>query len=96
MAAYISIGNAVTYCVGLDSGRKVTGLLPAYCTLICSAVLNCAVQVALMVYCPEKFVANGQSVKSSVYDTIVRSWLWSSAIEICPLGYFSYIIKSNL
>ena len=39
---------------------------------------------------------NSQSIRSTVSDAIVRSWLWSIATESCQLGYFSSIASSSL
>ena len=35
--------------------------------------------------------SNGQAIGSTVFDAIVRSWLWSTAARSFPLGYFSSI-----
>ena len=45
--------------------------------------------------CHVKSGGNGQSFGSSVCDSIVRSWLWSTATLRSPLGYFSSITASS-
>ena len=33
------------------------------------------------------------SIGSTVYDAIVRSWLWSTATRSSPLGYLSRLLQ---
>ena len=40
---------------------------------------------------PCKGGVNDQSIGSIVSDSIVRSWLWSTATGSCQLGYFGSI-----
>ena len=56
--------------------------------------MYCAL-VALRGYCPVKGGGNGQSIGSTVSDSIVHSWLWSTATESCLLGYFGNITTSS-
>ena len=34
-----------------------------------------------------------RSIGYTVYDAIVRSWLWSTATRSSPLGYFSRLLQ---
>ena len=38
---------------------------------------------------------NGHSIRSTISDAIVRSWLWSTATRSCPLCYFSSITATS-
>ena len=53
-------------------------------------------------YCPTPLLGRGycqkgwgcdQSIRSTVSDAMVRSWLWSTATRSSPLGYFSKLLQ---
>ena len=81
-----AIKAVASYAKNARSSPGLTEAVPIY--------IYCGL-VALRGYCPVKGGGNGQLIKSTVSDAIVRSWLWSTATGSRPLGYLDNITISS-
>ena len=67
---------------------RLQGQLPHSCTDLCCARWAQGVL-------PMRVGVYGHSIRSTIFDSIVRSWLWSTVTWSYPLGYFSCITASS-
>ena len=74
---------------------RIRGPLAAASLVICGLHFHHALEAQFELPKLRRVGSNGQSIGSTVSDTIVRSWLWSTVTGSCPLGYFSSITASS-
>ena len=87
---YVVNGKYIFACF-----MMVAGSLPSEEASFCDLYCTFAYASGAQGYCPIKDGGNGQSIGSTVSNAIIRSWLWSTVTESCPLGSFSSITASS-